>query len=319
MNEAIISNSGKLALKQFPRPKLQNGSVIIRQEFFGLNYDDIKAVKGRIKNPNLHNILGVEASGVVEEVSADCKKEFKVGDRVCYATYNPGAFIKFRSVSENYLVPMPKYLSTEGGATLLKGLLAYTILGKVFVISAPVFIILSGASGGVGSIITQIASKANFKIIALTSKDAKKDYIKSNGAFEVINYKTENVAERVKEITKGVGADYFFDCLGSDADAFALESLKLRGFLIQFGTITGESSKINLHTQKEKSITTTRVSIGNYITNYNDFLSASFAYMKSIQAGVIVPKITIYPFSEMNKAFSEMQNGSGVGQKVLQI
>lgn len=319
MNEGIFSVGNKIEIKEFPMPKLQSEMVMIRQEFCGLNYDDIKVLTGRIANPNPRGILGVEASGIIVAVSPDCKKGFKVGDKVCYATYNPGAFVNFRCVHENYLIPLSENFKMETGATLLKGLLAYTVLGKVFTINPPAFIMLTGASGAVGSIITQLASKARLKVIAITSNENKKEYIKSNGAFAVINYKTENVALKILEITNGVGVDYFFDCLGKDSENFALESIKKCGFFLQFGAITGEIGKINLETQKQKSITATRIMLGNYISNRNNLLKTSFAFIKSIEAEVIRPKITTYSFKKSEQAFLDIKNGVSLGQKIFSL
>ena len=319
MNKAIISNRGKAEIKEVPMPKLQNESLIIKQVSFGLNYDDIKVLEGKIKNPNSYGILGIEAAGIVTEVGKDCKKDFKVGDRVCYATYHPGSFVKFRNVHENYLIPIPRYLNFEGASTILKGLMAYTLLGKIFVINSPSIVLLSGASGAIGSFVTQIASKAGIKIIALTSNDAKKDYIKSNGAIEAINYKKENTVEIIRSITKGKGVDFFFDCLGLDVTDFAFKVLKTRGFFISFGSITNEfvlNAELNLE-MKQKSITFSKVLLGNFITNYNDFMSTSLAYMKSIQAGVVRPFIHTFDFKNPNQAFLDLKNSISTGQKVL--
>jgi NADPH2:quinone reductase len=317
MNRAIITEGRGVLYKDFPDPKLQPRSVIIEQKALGLNYDDIKVLDGSVQNPNKYGIFGIEASGIVVASSRDGIKNFQIGDRVCYATYNPGAFVKYRSVHENYLMPVPKYCEIEDGATLLKGLISYTLLGKVFVMKPPASIILSGASGGVGSIITQIATKAGFKLIALTSSDAKKDFIRSNGAKHIINYKKESVVDAVREITRGEGADFFFDCLGRDAERFAFQALKTRGFFLSFGVITGEPTRLTLEAQREKSITTTRISMSNFITDYTNLVTTSLAYFKSIQAKVIQPKISNYNFKDAEKAFREIKNGTSVGQKVL--
>ncbi len=209
MNKAIILKANKLEYSNFSMPKLQPHSIMIEQKAFGINHDDLAVISGVIKNANRYGILGVEASGVVTQVSSDCTLGFAEGDRVCYATPSAGAFIQYRSVLEDFLVPIPSYINFELGATLLKGLLAYTLLGKVFTIQKNAVILLSGASGGVGSILLELATKAGMVVIALTSNDEKKNYLKSKGAFEVINYKKQKIEEEILTITHGIGVDFF--------------------------------------------------------------------------------------------------------------
>ena len=319
MNKAITSKSGKIVFKELNSPNLLSRCVVLDQKAFGLNYDDNLVLSGAIKNPNPHGILGIEAAGVVEFASRDCVRGFKTGDRVCYATYHPGAFVLKRAVHENYLIPIPSYLSFEASATLLKGLLAYTLLGKVFIIPSNAFIVLSGASGAVGSIVTQLASAAGLKVIALTSNDAKIDFIKSNGAFAVLNYKKQKVLSEVMKITSNIGADFFFDCLGKDVESFAFEILKVRGFFVQFGAITGEALGLNLLAQKQHSIISSRVLLANFISDYNNFVNTSIAYFKSIQAGIIRPHIQTFGFESAGEALREIKNATTWGQKVFLI
>jgi NADPH2:quinone reductase len=322
MNKAIITNGNKLSFKNLQKPSftglaLQTNNILVKQQAFGLNYDDIKVKNGFITNPNTHGILGIEAAGVIEAISPVCKRGFKVGDRVCYATFRPGAFVEHRIVNENYLMIMPRYASFEMGATLLKGLAAYSLFSKVFIIPKDSVIVITGISGGIGTILSQIAFKAGLKIIGITRSEEKRSYIKSNGADLIINYKSEDVAKKVMDFTKGKGADFFFDCVGKESESFAFDSLKTTGFFISFGNITGEYSKINLSTQKQKSITTTRFLLSNYLTSHDDFITMSIAYLKSIQVGIVSPKITTYDFSEASEVLSKMEKGILKGQQVL--
>jgi NADPH2:quinone reductase len=319
MNNALTTSGGKIVIKNFSQPVLKSQSVIIEHKAFGMNYDDLRVIEGKISNPNPYSIFGVEASGIVVESSSDSIKKFKVGDRVCYATYGAGAFVKYRCVNENYIVPIPKYCTFEEGATLLKGLLAYTLLGKVFVMKPPATLIISGASGAVGSLLTQISAKVGFKTIALTSNDAKKNHILSNGADAVINYKKDDVPSAVKSLTEGKGADFFFDCLGQEVENFAFQSLKTRGFFISYGAITGEGAKLNIANQRAKSITTTKVSVENFIEDYGNFLTTSIAYFKSIQAGVVRPQVNTFAFDNAEQAFRDLKNAVVSGQKVLTL
>lgn len=321
MNKAIVSSKGRggdLLVKEVPYPNFdRNNHVIIEQKAFGINYDDIKAKDGRIENPNPYGILGIEAAGIIQDVAPECKKGYKKGNIVCYATYEPGAFVQYRSVSENYITPVPRYMHYTEGATLLKGLMAYTLLGKIFIIDTNSTIVLTGASGAVGSIVSQLASKGKMRIIAITSNDTKREYLESKGALLVINYKKEDVVSKIMRFTNNIGADYFFDCLGLESEPFAFACLRTRGFFIQFGAITGESKNITIERQRSKSIISTRVMLGNFITNYNDFMNCTFAYMKSIQAGIITPTISKYAFNNPDVAFMDIKSAKTVGQKVF--
>ena len=178
MNKAIILENGILGYRDFKKPKLNPKSARIEHKAFGINYDDYNVFSGKILNSNKYGIMGIEASGIICEISQDCTRGFKIGDRVCYATYTPGSFVERRCVHEDFLVPIPKYATFEDGATLLKGLMSYTLLGKVFTIDPSSVIVLSGASGAIGSFLTQLASRTGLKVIGLTRSDNKKNYIK---------------------------------------------------------------------------------------------------------------------------------------------
>jgi NADPH2:quinone reductase len=319
MNKAITVKANKLEYSNFSMPKLQPHSVMIEQKAFGINHDDIEVISGLIQNSNKYGILGVEASGIVTQVSSDCTLGFAEGDRVCYATTTPGAFIKYRSVLEECLIPLPKYISFEFGATILKGILAYTLLGKVFTIQKNAVILVSGASGGVGSILIELASKAGMVVIALTSNDDKKGYLKSKGAFEAINYKKQKVNEEILALTHGMGVDFFFDCLGKEVEDFAFDVIKSKGFFISFGTITGEPTKISFANQREKSITTSRVVIDNFIRNRNDLIQTSIAYFKSIQGNFIQPNLNVYNFLDASATFKQIAKKTPTGQKLFLV
>lgn len=319
-NEAIISQgNGDISIISCNDPKLEaQNHVIIKHIAFGLNYDDTRVVAGIIPNPSSTGVLGVEACGVIEELGPGCKRGYKKGDVVAYATYRAGAFLKLRSVNENYLIPLPSYVKPAVGATLLKGLMAYTLLGKVFVINKGATILLTGASGAIGSMVSQLASANNtMKVIALTSNSNTDSYLTRNGASLVINYKREDVSDKVQEFTKGNGADFYFDCLGTDSDAFAFECLKTRGIFIHYGQITGPSYYINLELQRLKSITVASVSLHHHITNYNDFMNCAFAYIKSLQSSLVKPQIIEYKWKEAKQALHDIKAGGVFGQKVL--
>jgi NADPH:quinone reductase len=317
-NKAITFEDGKLKYLNLAAPKLQPKNVIISNKCLGVNYNDYNAIQGSdFIKINKHNILGFEGSGVIESVDKGCTKGYKVGDRVCYISFPGGAFMSKKSVPETNIFPLPRFASFEVGATLLKSLMAYTLLGKVFSIKKNATIILTGASGGVGSFFCQIAKKAGLNVIGLTRFDDKISYIKSNGAVEAFNYNSYNVVEAINHITNGAKADFFFDCLGADVQNFAFDVLKDRGFFISFGNITGMPQKINLQTQYAKSITVSSVSLNNFINTYENLTSSSLAIFKSIQFKILKPRITSYSFNDGSKAFLDLKNGSKVGQKIL--
>ncbi len=212
----------------------------------GLNYADTYFRDGTYKIP-LPNGMGVEASGVVEAVGEGVD-HIQVGDRVTYTGFlnTLGAYSTARLISADVLIKLPEEISCETAAAMtMRGLTSAYLMRRIYDFKKGDSILLHAAAGGVGLIVSQWAKLLGLIVIGTTSSEEKAQIARTYGCDHVINYSYENVAERVRELTDGVGVNVVFDSVGKDTFMASLDSLKRRGLLVCVGTASGAIPEFN--------------------------------------------------------------------------
>ncbi len=122
---------------------------------------------------------------------------------------------------------------------MLKGLTAQYLLRQTFPVKQGHTILFHAAAGGVGLIAGQWAKHLGATVIGTAGSDEKVKLALDHGYDHVINYKTENFVERVKELTGGKGVDVVYDSVGKDTFDGSLDCLRPRGMLVCFGQSSG--------------------------------------------------------------------------------
>ena len=222
------------------------GQVRLRHVAVGLNYADTYFRDGTYKIP-LPNGMGVEASGVVEAVGEGVA-HIQVGDRVTYTGFlnTLGAYSTARLISADVLIKLPEEISCETAAAMtMRGLTSAYLMRRIYDFKKGDTILLHAAAGGVGLIVSQWAKLLGLTVIGTTSSEEKAQIARAHGCDHVINYSYENVAERVRELTDGVGVNVVFDSVGKDTFMASLDSLKRRGLLVCVGTASGAIPEFN--------------------------------------------------------------------------
>lgn len=222
------------------------GQVRLRHVAVGLNYADTYFRDGTYKIP-LPNSMGVEASGVVEAVGEGVD-HIQVGDRVTYTGFlnTLGAYSTARLISADVLIKLPEEISCETAAAMtMRGLTSAYLMRRIYDFKKGDSILLHAAAGGVGLIVSQWAKLLGLIVIGTTSSEEKAQIARTYGCDHVINYSYENVAERVRELTDGVGVNVVFDSVGKDTFMASLDSLKRRGLLVCVGTASGAIPEFN--------------------------------------------------------------------------
>lgn len=222
------------------------GQVRLRHVAVGLNYADTYFRDGTYKIP-LPNGMGVEASGVVEAVGEGVA-HIQLGDRVTYTGFlnTLGAYSTARLISADVLIKLPEEISCETAAAMtMRGLTSAYLMRRIYDFKKGDTILLHAAAGGVGLIVSQWAKLLDLTVIGTTSSEEKAQIARAHGCDHVINYSYENVAERVRELTDGVGVNVVFDSVGKDTFMASLDSLKRRGLLVCVGTASGAIPEFN--------------------------------------------------------------------------
>lgn len=217
------------------------GEVRISHRAIGLNFIDVYQRTGLYALP-MPLQLGMEASGVVEAVGEGVS-HLQVGDRVAYASNPPGSYSSERVMPARCVCRLPDAISFEtGAAMMLKGLTAQYLLKKTLPVEGLQrgdTVLFHAAAGGVGLIACQWARALGLELIATAGSDAKCQLALANGAAHAINYRTEDFAARVKDITGGKGVKVVYDSVGKDTWEKSLDCLRPFGLMASFGNASG--------------------------------------------------------------------------------
>ena len=321
MKKVILNNFGNEKEMKFidgEQEKPTDNQVLVKHMAIGVNFIDIYQRTG-LYPLNLPSRLGLEASGIVEEVGEKVGK-FKKGDRVCYCNGPLGAYATHNIVPDNLLLHLPDEIQFETVASsLLKGLTAYFLLHDIYKVGKDDTIIFHAAAGGVGSIASGWAKSLGATVIGTVGSDDKINYAKSNGCDHVVNINKESFKDVALKITNNEGVSVVYDSIGKDTLMDSMDSLRKRGLLVSFGNASGVPDPINiLDLMKKGSLFITRPTLFDYVKTREELLNASERYFDVLKSGHV--KIDIqqkFSLGEAGEAHAAMSNRKTVGTTVL--
>jgi NADPH2:quinone reductase len=298
-----------------PGPK----QLLIEVRAAAVNFPDALMVQGLYQvKPPLPFTPGAEISGIVKAVGAEVK-HYKAGDRIIALT-STGGFAEECIVESAKAMPLPASMDFDTGAALV---LTYCAgvhgLKDCGHLKAGETLVVLGAAGGVGISAIEIGKAMGARVIAAASSDDKLELCRKVGADETVNYSTENLKDRINELTGGKGADVVYDPVGGPYTEPAVRALAWRGRLLIIGFAAGEIPKIplNLALLKERSL------IGVYWGDSTKHDPAGhMANLKQLNewfaAGVIRPVVSErFPLSAAKDAIAKIANRQVKGKIVV--
>lgn len=308
------------AVEFTPNAPAEN-EVQVENKAIGINYIDTYIRSGLYPPPSLPSGLGTEAAGVVSQVGSNVK-HVKAGDRVVYAQSGLGAYSSVHNVAADKVALLPAAISFEqAAASFLKGLTVYYLLRKTYEIKPGEPFLFHAAAGGVGLIACQWAKALGAKLIGTVGSAEKAQRALQAGAWQVINYREENIAERVKDITGGKKLPVVYDSVGKDTWEASLDCLQRRGLMVSFGNSSGPVTGVNLGILNQKgSLFVTRPSLYGYITTYDELKEASHELFSLIASGIIkvdVAESQKYPLKEARRAHEILESRATQGSSLL--
>ncbi len=274
------------------------GQVLVRHTATGVNFIDTYIRKG-LYRVSLPSGIGAEGVGVVE-ACGDEVREFSVGDRVGYCLGAPGSYAEARLMDAANLIPLPAHISDEvGAAVLLKGLTVAYLIFNTFALNASHTLLLHAAAGGVGLIFCQWAKSTGARIIGTVGSEHKAQLARANGCDEVILYREEDVAKRVRALTDGRGVDVAYDSVGLTTYQGTLDSLAERGLFVSFGNASGPPPPIDaFDLMRRGSLFFTRSTLASYTSTRTELLALADKLFDAVGRKTIRPHIGHrYPLS----------------------
>ena len=318
----IEENGGPEVLKlaDWPVGEPGPGEVRIRHEAVGLNFIDVYQRSGLYKL-DLPHALGMEAAGVIEAVGPGVT-HLKPGDRAAYAAMPPGAYSEARVMPAAQVCPLHEGISAEEAAAVtLQGMTVEYLFHRVVPLRAGDTVLFHAAAGGVGMIACQWAKSEGITLIGTAGTDEKCLLAKSLGAAHVINYRKENFAERVREITHGKGVDVVMDGVGKDTFEASLDCLRPVGMMISFGNASGPVPPISLLDLAAKgSLQVTRTTLFTFAADPDTCQAMAKRLYGKVAAGEVKVQIGArYPLEEVAEAHRALEARETTGSTVLTL
>ena len=275
-----------MQLKTIEIAEPSEGEILIEQTAIGLNYMDVYQRSGYYKMQTpMH--LGLEAAGTVIKLGSGVT-HLNVGDRVCYGP-NLGAYAKHRLLPAARAVKIPETVSDKlAAAILMKGMTVEYLLCRTYRVQAGETVLFYAASGGVGHLAGQWGKHIGATMIGVTSGPENCASILKFGYEYAVDRKSDNIAQRVHEITDGKGVPVLYDSVGRESFEASLNSLSPRGFFISFGATTGEAPAVTpSQLQHNGSLYFSRPSLANYVGTSEELQMSANTVFALLADGVL--------------------------------
>lgn len=303
---------------ELPKPK--RGEALIRHTAIGFNMVDTYMRSGLYPpRGSMPMGVGIEGAGVVEAIGPGVKR-VKVGDRVAYATGMSGSYAEARIIGVDHLVKMPRWIDDKTAASILsKGRTVEYLFNQTHKLKKGDVILFHAAAGGVGLIACQWAKALGAKLIGTAGTDSKCALAKKFGAKHVVNYKKKDFAEEVMRITKGKGVDVVYDSVGKTTWTGSLESVKLRGLVVSFGSASGPPPLLNMAMEGQaKSAYFHRATTVNYMTSPEIADASARSVLRMIKSGKVKMHITrAYKLRDAVKVHQDAAGRKTTGQIIM--
>ncbi|GGJ89757.1 NADPH:quinone oxidoreductase [Deinococcus aquiradiocola] len=236
-----------LTVETLPVPQPGAGEVLLRVRAAGVNFPDTLIIQGKYQfRPELPFTPGSEVAGEVL-ATGEGVSHVQVGDRVI-AFLNTGGYATHALADARQVMPMPPELGFAEAAafTLASGTSYHALVDRAGLRAGETLLVL-GAAGGVGLSAVQIGHALGARVIAAASSDDKLALCREHGADDTINYASEDLRARLKELTGGRGPDVIYDPVGGSFAEPAFRSVAWGGRYLVVGFAAGDIPALPLN------------------------------------------------------------------------
>lgn len=317
MKVVKINEDKSLSIVEVEKPTPAVDGVLIKTSYAALNRADLLQREGNYPPPaGWPEWMGLEISGVVEEVGKDVKN-VKIGDKVC-ALLGGGGYAEYVAVPEKLVVPVGEMALEKACCIPEVYATAYLNLFIEGNLKAGETVLVHAGASGVGIAVAQLAKLFGAKVIATVRSDEKAEAIKKFGADLVVNTKKVNE----EEVFEKYPIDIVIDCVGGDMAGRCLTKMNRGGRWICIATLGGDMTSIDLREVYKKGVRL----IGSTLRSRTNEVKESI--LKSLQEkvfpyiieGKISPEIhQIFDFQDVELAQEEMQLNKNIGKILLKI
>ena len=308
-----------LVLEELESPQPKEKEILVTLKACGVNFPDTLIIQGLYQfKPALPFTPGSDIAGIVKAVGEGVK-HIKVGDEV-FGFVTHGGFAEEVIVPSNacFLKPKDMDFPTAASFMMAYGTSYHALKDRALLKEGETLLVL-GASGGVGLAAVELGKLMGAEVIAAASSDDKLALCKEYSADETLNYNTEDMKTRLKELTNGKGVDVVYDPVGGNYTEGALRSMAWEGRFLVVGFAAGDIPKIPLNLALLKGCSIVGVFWGGFaMKTPQKNLQNTIELMQWYSEGKLKPHIhAVYPLADAPKALEEMMNRRVKGKIVI--
>ncbi|MGK5081207.1 NAD(P)H-quinone oxidoreductase [Janthinobacterium sp. HLX7-2] len=325
MRAVAISQPGPadvLQVAERPMPQFKAGELLIKVHAAGINRPDVLQRLGKYAPPaGASDLPGLEVAG--EVVDGDFSHtEFKKGDLVC-ALVQGGGYAEYCAAPSGQCLPLPKGLTALEGASLPENF--FTVWSNVFdrcALADGETLLVQGGTSGIGVAAIQLAAALGHRVFATAGSDEKARACEALGAERGINYRTEDFAAVVKELTGGRGVDVILDMVGGDYLPREIDCLADDGRIGLIAVQGGSKATLDLGQVLRRRLSVSGSTLRPRPVAFKAAIANNLraTVWPLIEAGKIKPVIyKTFPLEKANEAHALMEASTHVGKIMLQV
>lgn len=294
------------------------GEVRIRSTAVGLNFIEIYQRTG-LYPLKLPSGLGTESVGVVEALGEGVT-DVAVGDRV--GTFGPtiGSYATHRNLLAENLIKLPDSVDDRtAAAILLKGGTTEFLIERCAKVQPGWTVLVHAAAGGVGHLAVGWLKAIGATVIGTVGSSDKAERACRAGADHVIQYREHDIAESVRDITGGAGAEVVLDGVGAATWEASLKSTKRRGLIVSYGNASGPVTGVALsQLNTNGSLFVTRPTMFHYYATKEERDAGFARVFEMLAKGAISPEIgQTFALEDAAEAHRQLEAGKTEGASVL--
>lgn len=317
--EQLTGNLSGVVLADVPVPERGEGEVLVQVRAASLNYPDLLMTRGAYQfKPGLPFTLGLECAG--EVIEADAASGFAPGDRVMGGA-KTGGMAQYAALPATSLRRIPEGLDFRAAAAIGAAYAtAWTALVELGGMAAGQWVLVHGASGGVGLAACDLARALGAKVIAASHRADKLDRIAAACRPDALLLNHGRFRDEVGEITGGALCDLVFDPVGGDVFDKSTRCVAFGGKLLVVGFVAGRIPEVAVNIPLIKGFSIVGVRAGEYARRFPERGKAIAAAIDNLASeGKIAPYIDrTLPLARWREAFTAMAAGELVGKVVLE-
>ena len=310
-----------LAIGESDSPIPGPNDVHIRVRAAGLNFADTLQIAGKYQSKLKPPFIpGMEVAGEIISLGSEVTRPLRIGQRVMAFMRGGGAFAEEALVDSEWLVPIPDEMDDiiAAGFPTVYGTSNFALKHRGQLKKGETLLVL-GAAGGVGLTAVELGKQMGARVIAAAGGEKKCNVTLDHGADFAIDYKSESIKERVREITDGIGADVVYDAVGGDVFDQAIRAVNWEARMLIIGFASGRIQQVPANLILVKNISVVGVVYGAQ-TERDPAYGASFVQEAAdyFKQGKLKPHTgKVFPLEDATGAMNALLSRDYAGKIIL--